>query len=560
MSEIKVDKLSPSINPLKVTIEPGLEVKDTSLLTDNQTSFVADYDGVKLLGPIYLGNEASNTAGIKRQVLASRGKNLSPQWVDEPNSLCGDRPLVGTLWGVGFNSSGQLGQGNTIQNNNFKQIGGTAIWKSVSAGGGHTLAVKSDGTLWAWGLNDKGQLGDLTTINRTSPVKIGTDTNWLRVSAGLNFSAALKENGSLYVWGANDWGQLGTNRPSTDIQTTPVLVGTDFWLQIEAGEASIIGIKQNGTLWAWGNNNFQALGLNTTTTSIKIPTQVGTANDWLLVSQGPLHGMGIKNNKTLWGWGSNGKGQLGDGSLTTSNVPKLINSGTWKDVSAGNQFTVAIQEDGTMWSCGSNNFSQLGTLSSGPNDRRTTFAKIGTDDNWDSISCGQNQCVALKISGTMWVWGSNDKGQLGTGNTTTITAPSQTGKSVIWARAVMSISTGFMIGVGNEILVVPVGTIGLFIRRGYTDLINSLELDFITGCPNGTPCAPNPPPPPPLGWKYCDGTEGTPDLRFYQNPLNNNEYHFPPLFGYSDVDLSGCGQFPGSRAGQICYIIKTDTV
>jgi hypothetical protein len=116
-----------------------------------------------------------------------------------------------------------------------------------------------------------------------------------------------------------------------------------------------------------------------------------------------------------------------------------------------------------------------------------------------------------------------------------------------------------MIGIGNELLVVPIGTIALFIRTGYTDLINTLtNSDFLDGCPNGTPCAPNPPPAPPLGWKYCDGTDGTPDLRFYPNPLDEGNYTFPPLFGYSEIDPTGCGIIPGSRAGQLCYIIKTE--
>lgn len=162
----------------------------------------------------------------------------------------------------------------------------------------------------------------------------------------------------------------------------------------------------------------------------------------------------------------------------------------------------------------------------------------------------------------MWVWGLNDKGQLGTGNVQTITTPTQTGKSIIWARAAMSIATGFMIGVGNELLVVPVGTIALFIRTGYTDVIDTLTSGFEGGCPNGTPCAPNPPPAPPTGWKYCDGTDGTPDLRFYLNPFSSSGegYTFPPLFGYLEFDPTGCGFVPGSRAGQMCYIIKTEMV
>lgn len=563
MSEIKVNKVSSALNPLKVSVEPGLEVKNTSLSEDNQTSFVANSSGVKFLGPIFVGNEASNTAGIRRQVLSSRGKNLSPQWVDEPNSLCGDRPLIGTLWGVGANNTAQLGQGNTFPTyTNFKQIGSTAIWISISPGGSHTLGIKQDGTLWAWGLNDKGQLGDNTTTTRTSPVKIGSETNWSRVFAGLGFSAAVKTDGSLYVWGSNDWGQLGTNRPITDTQKIPVRVGTDFWQQIEIGIASIIGIKQNGTLWAWGQNNFQSLGLNTTTTTIKVPTQVGSDSDWLQVSQGNVHGMGIKTNKHLWGWGSNSQGQLGDRTTVTATTPKLISNSFWKEISCGSGFSVGIQDDGTLWSSGGNSFSQLGVPSSGPNDKKLSFEKVGTDDNWDSISCGDQCCVALKLSGTMWVWGLNDKGQLGTGNVQTITTPTQTGKSIIWARAAMSIATGFMIGVGNELLVVPVGTIALFIRTGYTDVIDTLTSGFEGGCPNGTPCAPNPPPAPPTGWKYCDGTDGTPDLRFYLNPFSSSGegYTFPPLFGYLEFDPTGCGFVPGSRAGQMCYIIKTEMV
>ena len=150
----------------------------------------------------------------------------------------------------------------------------------VSAGGGHTVAVKTDGTLWAWGNNSNGQLGDGDTTDQwSSPVQVGTDTHWASVAAGFDHTVAVKTDGTLWAWGSNSNGQLGDG--ATD-QWSPVQVGTDtHWASVAAGNASTVAVKIDGTLWAWGSNWIGQLGLGVgDMTDRWSPMQVGTDTNW----------------------------------------------------------------------------------------------------------------------------------------------------------------------------------------------------------------------------------------------------------------------------------------
>jgi hypothetical protein len=130
----------------------------------------------------------------------------------------------GTLWAWGMNSVGQLGTGNTTQQNSPVQVGSDADWIVVKAGGSHVIALKANGTLWAWGNNGSGQLGDGTTTNRLSPIQVGTGNNWVSIAAGYTTSAAINGSKALWMWGANNGGQIGINNQtgqSNAVQTWP---------------------------------------------------------------------------------------------------------------------------------------------------------------------------------------------------------------------------------------------------------------------------------------------------------------------------------------------------
>ncbi|MEG1028239.1 MAG: T9SS type A sorting domain-containing protein, partial [Oscillospiraceae bacterium] len=163
----------------------------------------------------------------------------------------------------------------------------------ISAGQYHSLAIKSNGTLWAWGENDKGQLGIGNTTNQNSPVQIGTATNWVQVDAGIGYSFALKSDGTLWAWGNGNLGQLGTG--NTIDQNSPVQVGTDTnWTQINIGANYSLALKTNGTLWAWGDNTLGQLGIGNTTQQNN-PVQIGTVTNGASISAGGGHILSFVN-------------------------------------------------------------------------------------------------------------------------------------------------------------------------------------------------------------------------------------------------------------------------
>jgi alpha-tubulin suppressor-like RCC1 family protein len=193
----------------------------------------------------------------------------------------------------------------------------------VAAGPYHTLAIKSDGTLWGWGVNWGGQLGDGTTENKTVPTQIGTDSHWATVVAGGWHSLALKDDGTLWAWGINSNGQLGNGTVGGN-SWSPVQIGSaSDWAGVATGNSHVIAVKGNGTLWAWGNNYFGQLGDGTTVDRFT-PVQIGSDNGWTTLIAGSSSSLALKGDGTLWGWGNNSYGQLGDGETGNRNAPVPI--------------------------------------------------------------------------------------------------------------------------------------------------------------------------------------------------------------------------------------------
>ncbi len=336
----------------------------------------------------------------------------------------------GTLWAWGNNAYSQLGDGTTVDKNAPVQVGSDTKWVGIAGGRYYTLALKSDGTLWGWGSNTYGQLGDGTTTGQSSPLKVReSNRDWLQVTMGQNHTAALKSDGTLWAWGNNQYGPLGDG--TNVAKHIPVQIGTDTkWTGTAAGLAHLVALKSDGTLWAWGNNGNGQLG-DGTTTNRQTPVQVGADNNWVSISAGSAYTVALKSNGTLWAWGDNGNGQLGDGTTTNRQTPVQVGTDTkWVSVSTGYSHTIALKSDGTLWAWGNNGQGQLGD---GTTTNKTSPTQIGTDTKWTSIGAGLIHTLGLKSNGTLWAWGYNGAGQLGDGTTTNRNSPLQAGTDTKWA-------------------------------------------------------------------------------------------------------------------------------
>jgi len=250
---------------------------------------------------------------------------------------------------------------------------------------------------------------------------------WSFVSNGAGHTLAIKTDGTLWAWGNNNYGQLGAGGVAN--QHTPVKVGTDNdWVSVSTNYTVTMARKANGTLWIWGNNDFGQLGLGINYSST-YPLQL-PGNDWQAFSAGSDYCLAVKTNGTLWAWGNNNFGQLGDGSTTNSDVPIQIGTdNNWSVPFAAFENQAALKTDGTLWVWGTNSYGQLGL---GNTTQYFTPQQVGTDNDWSKLCNADSYMLALKSNGTLWGWGLNWAGQLGNGTTTSNNTRLQSGTATNW--------------------------------------------------------------------------------------------------------------------------------
>ena len=336
--------------------------------------------------------------------------------------------LEGGGWIWGFNTSGQVGNNSTTNRSSPVQtIAGGNNWKEIQATINNAIAIRTDGTLWTWG-SDFGPLGVAGGGGaRSSPIQTASGgTNWKTAAMNANNGAGIKTDGTLWIWGSNAQGQLGNNS-TTSISTPNLLVSSsDSWSKVVFGQFHVSAIKTDGTLWMWGSNSYGRLGDNTLVNRSSPVQTVSGGTNWKQVSGGRCHTVAVKTDGTLWIWGGNALGQLANSDAIIRSSPvQTVSGGTnWKYADAGGDHVMSIKTDGTLWTWGQNAFGQLGdnTLV----NRSSPVQTVSGGTNWRQVSGGFYFSTSIKTDGTLWSWGRNQYGQLATNNTVLRSSPVQT--------------------------------------------------------------------------------------------------------------------------------------
>ncbi len=224
-----------------------------------------------------------------------------------------------------------------------------------------------------------------------------------------------------------------------------VNASSQCWQSIDTGSGHNLGVATDGTLWTWGGNTYGELGDGTTVDKYA-PVQIGTDTNWLKVSGGFEYSLAIKTDGSLWAWGRNIDGELGDNSTISKTVPTHIGTATnWAEIWSGQRFSMAIKTDGSLWAWGLNDYGQLGI--GNYTDKRIP-TRVGLANDWAQISNSARLAAAIKTNGTLWTWGTNASGQLGDGSTTSFrNSPVQVGTD-IWSK--VSCGESFLVALNTN--------------------------------------------------------------------------------------------------------------
>ncbi|MCE9621422.1 MAG: hypothetical protein K8R99_03640 [Actinomycetia bacterium] len=338
---------------------------------------------------------------------------------------------------------------------------------TISAGGYHSLVLKSDGTMWSFGLNSSGQLGTLTNSGTFTPNPTPAEvmTEVATVAAGSHHSLVLKTDGTLWTFGHNYDGQLGKDNihSSGTLNPTPTQVMSEVAV-VAVGTLHSLVLKTDGTLWTFGQERYGKLGRDIITAANPTPTQVmsGVA----AIAGGDDHSLVLKTDGTLWTFGSNQYGQLGrDWGIPGGNpnpTPTQVMSEV-AAIAAGDDHSLVLKSDGTLWTFGVNSFGQLGTVANlGTYVRNPTPTQVMSDVA--AIAAGGDHSLVLKSDGTLWSFGNNHSGELGTvtnsGTYTTNPTPTQ----------VMSEVAAIAAGSDHSLVLKTDGTLWTFGLNSYGQL------------------------------------------------------------------------------------------
>ncbi len=342
-----------------------------------------------------------------------------------------------TLWCWGDNQFGQSGTIDRIADDKPDRLiigGPTAVdiplsgWTHISAGGYHNCAIHEDEetkdrTLHCWGSNRYHQTGDASSqLIIFTPQQVDANIDWVDVSAGENHTCAIRKDtaddvsdpdiNTLWCWGSNAFKQLGTPLVA-EAEASPQLITTGLttpaWLKVSAGNRHTCAIQSDNTLWCWGDNAYGQLGQGNTL-PLAIPTQVGTESDWIDVSASGPHTCALKQTGSLWCWGNNLYGQLGLAEVGHQPSPaQVLSDKLFTNVVTGQFHTCALDDNNDSHCWGFNAQGQLGIAAIPDFVSAAQYNKA----NWKQVASGENYSCGIKSDDTLWCGGINGLGQLG---------------------------------------------------------------------------------------------------------------------------------------------------
>lgn len=329
---------------------------------------------------------------------------------------------TGNVWIWGDNAFSQQTDGTTASRLLPARIDGLTDVVTIGGGGGHGVVLRTDGSVWAWGRNDHGQVGDGANTDNPTPTKVDGLENVAAISGGGGHSLALDQDGTVWAWGHNGRGDLGDG--TTDSRNRPVRVKnlTDV-VKVRWGGGHSVALRRDGSVWTWGHNLFGGLGDGTTETRLE-PVRVDI-EDVVEVHGGGGHTMARTADGTLWAWGRNDRGQIGDGANETRVGPVRVLGLEGVDIdsfTAGYFHSLVLAKDGTVWAWGNNDSGQLGD---GTTNNRNMPAQVEGLHGVIAVAGGGGRnefgpgghTVVMLDDGTVMAWGLNDAGQLGDGTT-----------------------------------------------------------------------------------------------------------------------------------------------
>lgn len=387
-----------------------------------------------------LGNPAAQSptgpiavAGSLRFTLLTAGDGVTCGIATDDSAYC---------WGA--NSYGQLGTGNNVQASSPTRVvsngelNGQAV-TAVSAYSGSTCATTASGKAACWGDNLWGQVGNGTQVNVNAPAAVlqgaqGPASPWSQVSAGYNVTCGLSA-GEAYCWGRREYGRLGNGTSTTVPSPMPMTSGdmpaSDSLVVVDGGSLASCGIGMSGWVYCWGAGYAGALGNGTLATAYApkaiSPGSIPPGSQFASVSAGAQFACAQSTGGSLYCWGTNMAGQLGNGSMTSSLVPTTVDRGakpiddTWAAVAVGGEFACAISSSRRLFCWGSDYFGQLGNgVTSGP---FSTPQSVTVPGPWKAIATGAHHACAIAIDDSTYCWGWNGAGQLGIGSNTNADQP-----------------------------------------------------------------------------------------------------------------------------------------